>query len=94
MDFHEVGRTLLEGLHEETLGILEFHEACKNFLEMLHEVLLVVVLYEVGTLYIYYFVFAFYSYQQCIVDQVFPFFFSSCKCYHTEMIPWTVPAFL
>ena len=26
MEFHEVGRNLLEGLHEESLGIVEFHE--------------------------------------------------------------------
>ena len=25
MKFHEVGRTLLKGLHEETLGIVESH---------------------------------------------------------------------
>ena len=26
VEFHEVGRTLLEGLHEESLSIVEFHE--------------------------------------------------------------------
>ena len=51
MEFHEVGRTLLEVLHEETLGIVDFHEG-ENFLEVLHKVLIVVVLYEVGILYL------------------------------------------
>ena len=50
VEFHEIGRTLLEGLHEESLGIVEFCEVGRNFLEVLHEILLVVVLYEVGTL--------------------------------------------
>ena len=52
MEFHEVGRTLLEVLHEETLGIVEFLEVGENFLEVLHKVLIVVVLYEVGTHYL------------------------------------------
>ena len=52
VEFHEVGRTLVEVLHEETLGIAEFHEVGKNFLEVLHKVLIVVVLYEVGILYL------------------------------------------
>ena len=50
MEFHEVGRTLLEVLHEETLGIVEFHEVGRNFLEVLHEIILVLVLHEVGIL--------------------------------------------
>ena len=33
VEFHEVGKTLLEGLHEETLGIVEFHEVGRIFLE-------------------------------------------------------------
>ena len=37
MEFHEVGRTLLEGLREESLGIVEFHEVSRTFLEGLHE---------------------------------------------------------
>ena len=37
---------------EETLGIVEFHEVGENFLEVLHKVLIVVVLYEVGILYL------------------------------------------
>ena len=52
MEFHEVGRTLLEGLHEESLGIVEFCEVGRNFLEVLHKVSHVVVLYEVGILYL------------------------------------------
>ena len=52
MEFHEVGRTLLEGLREKSLKIVEFHEVGRNFLEILHEILLVVVLYEVGILYL------------------------------------------
>ena len=28
---HEVGRTLLKGLHEESLGIVEFHEVGRIF---------------------------------------------------------------
>ena len=43
---------MLEGLHEEFLGIVEFCEVGRNFLEVLHEILLVVVLYEVGILYL------------------------------------------
>ena len=43
---------MLEVLHEKTLGIVEFHGVCKNFLEVLHKVLIVVVLYEVGILYL------------------------------------------
>ena len=43
---------MLEVLHEETLGIVEFHEVGRNFLEVLHEIILVVVLYEVGILYL------------------------------------------
>ena len=53
MEFHEVGRTLLEVLHEETLGIVEFPEVGENFLEVLHKVLIVVVLYEEGILYLH-----------------------------------------
>ena len=52
MEFHEVGRTLLEGLHEEYLSIVEFCEVGRNFLEELHEIMLPVVLYEVDTLYL------------------------------------------
>ena len=52
VEFHEVGRTLLKELHEESLGIVEFCEVGRNFLEVLHEILLVVVLYEVGMLYL------------------------------------------
>ena len=52
MKFHEVGRALLEVLHEETLEILEFHEIGKNFLELLHKISKVVVLHEVGILYL------------------------------------------
>ena len=38
VEFHEVGRTLLEGLLEESsLGIVEFHELGKNLLEGLYE---------------------------------------------------------
>ena len=49
MEFHEVGRTLLEVLHEETLGIVEFHEVGRTFLEVLHEETLGIVLFhEVG----------------------------------------------
>ena len=43
---------MLEGLHEEFLGIVEFCEVGRNFLEALYEILLVVVLYEVGILYL------------------------------------------
>ena len=43
---------MLEGLHEESLGIVEFCEVGRNFLKVLHETLLVVVLYEVGILYL------------------------------------------
>ena len=64
VDFHKVGRTLLEGLHEEILGIVEFHEVGRTlleglheeslgiveFLEVLHEMIFVEVLYEVGRL--------------------------------------------
>ena len=53
VEFHEVGRTLFEGLHEESLGIVEFCEVGRNFFEVLHEILLVVVLYEVGILYLF-----------------------------------------
>ena len=45
-------RTLLEVLHEETLGIAEFHKVGENFLGVLHGVLIVVVLYKVGILYL------------------------------------------
>ena len=31
---------------------MEFYEVVKNFLEVLHEILIVVVLYEVGILYL------------------------------------------
>ena len=51
-EFHEVGRTLVHVLQEETLGIVEFHEVGKNLLEVLHEILLVALLYEVGILYL------------------------------------------
>ena len=37
VEFHEVGKTLLEGLHEEFLGIVEFNEVGRNFLEVLDE---------------------------------------------------------
>ena len=43
---------MLEGLPEESLGIVEFHEVDRNLLEVLHEITLVVVLYEVGILYL------------------------------------------
>ena len=52
MEFHEVGRTLFEGLHEESLGIVEFCEVGRNLLEVLHAIFLVVVLYEIGILYL------------------------------------------
>ena len=52
VEFYEVGRTLLEGLHEESLGIVECHEVGRNFRKVLHEIILVVVLYEVGILYL------------------------------------------
>ena len=52
LEFYEVGRTLLEGLHEESLSITEFREVGRNFFEILHEILLVVVVYEVGILYL------------------------------------------
>ena len=52
MEFREVGKTLLKVLHEEILGIVEFHEVGRNFLEVLHKVLIVVVLYKVGMLYL------------------------------------------
>ena len=32
MEFHEVGRTLLGGLYEETLGSVEFHEVGRNLI--------------------------------------------------------------
>ena len=51
VEFQEVGRTLLEVLHEGTLGIVDFHEVGRNFLEILHKMLIVVVLYEVGIHY-------------------------------------------
>ena len=49
---HKVGKTLLEGLHEESLTSVQFCEVGGSFLEVLHEILLVVVLYEVGILYL------------------------------------------
>ena len=52
VEFHEIGRNLLEGLHEESLSIAEFREVGRNFFEILHEILLVVVVYEVGILYL------------------------------------------
>ena len=52
VEFHEVGKTLLKGLNEESLGIMEFHEVGRNFHEVLHEIILVVVLYEVGIIYL------------------------------------------
>ena len=68
VEFRKVAKTLLEVLHEETLGIVEFHEVGKtllevlhevsrNFLEILHRVLIIVVLYEVGILYLQEFTF-------------------------------------
>ena len=42
-------RTLLEGLHEEILGIVEFHEVGRTLLEGLHEETLGIVdFHEVG----------------------------------------------
>ena len=32
VEFHEVGRTLIEGLHEETLVIVEFHEVGRTLI--------------------------------------------------------------
>ena len=43
-------RTLLEGLHDEILGIVELHVVASNFLEVLHEVLLAVVLTRTNSL--------------------------------------------
>ena len=43
---------MLEVLHGETLGIVEFHEVGRNFLGVLHKVLIVVVPYYVGILYL------------------------------------------
>ena len=37
VEFHGVGRTLLEELHEETLDIVEFHEVGRTLFEGLHE---------------------------------------------------------
>ena len=42
--------TLLEGLHEEILGIWELHEVARNFLEVLHKCLLYILIYYI---YIY-----------------------------------------
>ena len=42
----------MEVLHEEFLGIVEFHEVVKNFLKVVHKVLIVVVLYEIGIVYL------------------------------------------
>ena len=39
-------------MHEESSGIVKFREVGRNFLEVLHDILLVVVLYEVGILYL------------------------------------------
>ena len=44
---------MLERFHEESLGIVEFCEVGRNFPQVLHEILLVVVLYEVGILYLH-----------------------------------------
>ena len=52
VEFHKLGRTLLEGLQKESLGIVKFHEVDRNFFEVLHEIILVVVLCEVGILYL------------------------------------------
>ena len=48
VEFHEVDRTLLEELHEETLSIVEFHKVRRNFLEAS----LVLVFYGVWILYL------------------------------------------
>ena len=48
----KVDLSLLEGLHDESLGNVEFHEVGRNFIEVLHEIIPVVVLYEVGILYL------------------------------------------
>ena len=42
----------LEGLHKGIIGIVDFHEVARNFLEVLYEVFLVVLLCEVGILYL------------------------------------------
>ena len=36
VEFYEVSRTLLKGLHEEILGIVAFHEVGRTLLEGLH----------------------------------------------------------
>ena len=43
---------MLEGLHEQSLGIVYLCEVGRNFLEVLYAILLVVVLYEVDILYL------------------------------------------
>ena len=49
MESYKVGKTLLNVLHEETLGIVEFHEVGRTLLEVLHEETLgIVEFHEVG----------------------------------------------
>ena len=49
VEFHEVGRTLLEVLHDETLGIVAFQKVGRTLLEVLHEKTLgIVEFHEVG----------------------------------------------
>ena len=43
---------MLGGLHEETLSIVEFHKVGRNFLEVLQEISLIVVLHDIGILYL------------------------------------------
>ena len=43
VEYHEVGKTLLEGLHEEILGVVKFHEVGRPLLERLHEEMLGIV---------------------------------------------------
>ena len=62
MLFTGYAQTLLEGLHEDILGIVEFHEVARNFLEVAHEVLLQVVLCEVGIITCWFIVI------YCIID--------------------------
>ena len=50
-DFPEVNLTFAFS-NEESLSIAEFREVGRNFFEILHEILLVVVVYEVGILYL------------------------------------------
>ena len=65
VEFHEVGRTLLELLHEKTLGIADFHKVGNNLHEVLHEELIVVVLYEVGVYSTYRFIVIYYILDLC-----------------------------